>query len=34
MRATVEHHGVDEDLPNINVMVVQGNEDISIKVLF
>ncbi|VDN55044.1 unnamed protein product [Dracunculus medinensis] len=32
MRATVEHHGVDEDLPNINVMVVQGNEDISIKI--
>ncbi|CAI4233427.1 unnamed protein product [Auanema sp. JU1783] len=32
MRATVEHHGVDDDLPDIQVYVVRGNEDLSIKV--
>lgn len=32
MRATVEHHGVDEDLPPINVMVVRGSEDLSVKI--
>lgn len=32
MRATVEFHGVDEDLPPIEVLVVRGHEDLSIKV--
>lgn len=32
MRATIEHHGVDEDLPDIRVYVVRGSEDLSIKV--
>ena len=32
MRATVEHVGMDEDLPPIKVKVVRGNEDLSIKV--
>jgi hypothetical protein len=32
MRATVEFAGVDEDLPPIVVKVVQGSEDLSIKV--
>lgn len=32
MRATVEHIGVDEDLPPIKVMVVRGHEDLSIRV--
>jgi len=32
MRATVEHIGVDEDLPPINVRVVRGYEDLSIKI--
>nr|CAD2188520.1 unnamed protein product [Meloidogyne enterolobii] len=31
MRATVEHIGMDEDLPPIKVRVVRGNEDLSIK---
>nr|CAD2137826.1 unnamed protein product [Meloidogyne enterolobii] len=31
MRATVEHVGMDEDLPPIKVRVVRGNEDLSIK---
>lgn len=33
MRATVEYHGVDDDLPDIKVYVVKGQEDLSIKVL-
>ena len=32
MRATIEYHGVDEDLPPIDVLVVKGNEDLSIKI--
>lgn len=32
MRATVEFHGVDDDLPDVKVYVVKGNEDLSIKV--
>uniref|UniRef100_A0A8R1DKD5 Protein-serine/threonine kinase n=3 Tax=Caenorhabditis japonica TaxID=281687 RepID=A0A8R1DKD5_CAEJA len=32
MRATVEFHGVDDDLPDIKVFVVKGKEDISIKI--
>ena len=32
MRATVEFHGVDEDLPAIEVLVVKGQEDLTIKV--
>ncbi|KAE9556098.1 hypothetical protein FO519_000732 [Halicephalobus sp. NKZ332] len=32
MRATVEFHGVDEDLPPIEVLVVKGHEDLSIKI--
>uniref|UniRef100_A0AC34Q6M1 Protein-serine/threonine kinase n=1 Tax=Panagrolaimus sp. JU765 TaxID=591449 RepID=A0AC34Q6M1_9BILA len=32
MRATVEFHGVDEDLPPIEVLVVRGHEDLSIKI--
>uniref|UniRef100_A0A7E4V336 Protein-serine/threonine kinase n=1 Tax=Panagrellus redivivus TaxID=6233 RepID=A0A7E4V336_PANRE len=32
MRATIEFHGVDEDLPPIQVSVVQGHEDVSIKI--
>uniref|UniRef100_A0A0M3IBQ8 Protein-serine/threonine kinase n=2 Tax=Ascaris TaxID=6251 RepID=A0A0M3IBQ8_ASCLU len=32
MRATVENHGADEDLPPIKVMVVRGAEDLSIKI--
>lgn len=32
MRATVEFHGVDDDLPDIKVFVVKGQEDLSIKV--
>jgi hypothetical protein len=32
MRATVEYHGVDQELPNIRVFVVRGKEDLSIKV--
>lgn len=32
MRATIEHHGVDDDLPNIRVRVVRGPEDLSIKI--
>lgn len=31
MRATIEHIGVDEDLPEICVKVVRGHEDLSIK---
>ncbi|KAI6215168.1 hypothetical protein M3Y94_00353800 [Aphelenchoides besseyi] len=32
MRATVEFVGVDEDLPPVVVKVVQGSEDLSIKI--
>ncbi|KAJ1373776.1 putative [pyruvate dehydrogenase (acetyl-transferring)] kinase, mitochondrial [Parelaphostrongylus tenuis] len=32
MRATVEHHGVDDDLPHIKVAVVRGHADLSIKI--
>uniref|UniRef100_A0A914VT99 Protein-serine/threonine kinase n=1 Tax=Plectus sambesii TaxID=2011161 RepID=A0A914VT99_9BILA len=32
MRATVEHYGVDQDLPNVRVTVVKGREDLSIKI--
>ncbi|PAV59287.1 hypothetical protein WR25_18421 [Diploscapter pachys] len=32
MRATVEFHGVDDDLPDIKVYVVKGSEDLSIKI--
>ncbi|VDM54677.1 unnamed protein product [Angiostrongylus costaricensis] len=32
MRATVEHHGVDDDLPEIKVFVVRGHADLSIKI--
>ncbi|CAJ0941405.1 unnamed protein product, partial [Mesorhabditis belari] len=32
MRATIEHHGVDDDLPNIRIRVVRGPEDLSIKI--
>ncbi|CCD61725.1 putative [pyruvate dehydrogenase (acetyl-transferring)] kinase, mitochondrial [Caenorhabditis elegans] len=32
MRATVEYHGVDDDLPDIKVYVVKGQEDLSIKI--
>ncbi|PIO70184.1 ATPase/histidine kinase/DNA gyrase B/HSP90 domain protein [Teladorsagia circumcincta] len=32
MRATVEHHGVDDDLPDIKVFVVRGQADLSIKI--
>uniref|UniRef100_A0A915CRS3 Protein-serine/threonine kinase n=1 Tax=Ditylenchus dipsaci TaxID=166011 RepID=A0A915CRS3_9BILA len=32
MRATVEHIGIDEDLPPIKVKVVRGYEDLSIKI--
>ncbi|KAI1721392.1 mitochondrial branched-chain alpha-ketoacid dehydrogenase kinase domain-containing protein [Ditylenchus destructor] len=32
MRATIEHIGIDEDLPEITVHVVRGYEDLSIKV--
>jgi hypothetical protein len=32
MRATVEYVGVDDDLPPVLVKVVQGQEDLSIKV--
>lgn len=32
MRATVEHVGVDDDLPPVKVKVVRGHEDLSIKV--
>lgn len=32
MRATVEHIGIDEDLPPIRIKVVRGREDLSIKV--
>ena len=32
MRATVEFVGVDEDLPPVQIKVVQGSEDLSIKV--
>ncbi|KAF7629201.1 Ubiquitin carboxyl-terminal hydrolase [Meloidogyne graminicola] len=31
MRATVEHVGMDEDLPPVKVRIVRGNEDLSIK---
>lgn len=34
MRATVEHIGIDEDLPPIKIKVVKGREDLSIKVFF
>ncbi|VDK50400.1 unnamed protein product [Anisakis simplex] len=32
MRATVENHGVDEELPAVEVKVVKGAEDLSIKI--
>ncbi|KAE9418443.1 hypothetical protein Angca_006077 [Angiostrongylus cantonensis] len=32
MRATVEHNGVDDDLPDIKVFVVRGHTDLSIKI--
>lgn len=32
MRATVEFCGVDDDLPPVVVKVIQGSEDLSIKV--
>ena len=32
MRATIEHHGADDDLPDVRVRVVRGHEDLSIKV--
>ncbi|KAK6053414.1 ATPase/histidine kinase/DNA gyrase B/HSP90 domain protein [Cooperia oncophora] len=32
MRATVEHHGVDDDLPDIKIFVVRGQADLSIKI--
>jgi|UniRef100_A0AC34FFI7 pyruvate dehydrogenase kinase 2/3/4 len=32
MRATVEFHGVDEDLPPVEVLVVKGHEDLTIKI--
>ncbi|KAK0418472.1 hypothetical protein QR680_013575 [Steinernema hermaphroditum] len=32
MRATVEFHGVDEELPDIHVNVVCGQEDLSVKI--
>lgn len=32
MRATVEHNGVDDDLPDIKVFVVRGHADLSIKI--
>lgn len=31
MRATVEYHGVDSDLPELKVFIVKGKEDLSIK---
>lgn len=34
MRATVEHIGIDEDLPPIEIKVVRGREDLSIKACF
>ena len=33
MRAVVEHHG-DMDLPPIEVLLVMGTEDVTIKVSF
>lgn len=33
MRAVVEHHGTDCDhLPDLQVLIVEGKEDITIKV--
>ncbi|TKR57858.1 hypothetical protein L596_030503 [Steinernema carpocapsae] len=32
MRATIEFHGVDEELPAVGVNVVCGQEDLSIKI--
>lgn len=32
MRATVEHFGVDEDLPNLKILLVLGKEDLSIQI--
>lgn len=34
MRATVEHIGIDEDLPPIKIKLVRGREDLSIKVIY
>ena len=35
MRAVVEHHGAAaRDYPPINVLVVRGREDVTIKVIF
>lgn len=32
LRAVVEHHGPDDDLPDIKIFIVKGKEDVSIKV--
>lgn len=32
MRATIEHHNAEDDLPPVKVKVVRGHEDLSIKV--
>jgi hypothetical protein len=34
MRAVVEHHGVESELPNLEVTVARGKEDLSIRVSF
>lgn len=34
MRAVVEHHGYDKDLPPVDVLLVKGKEDLCIKVSF
>ncbi|XP_018493724.1 pyruvate dehydrogenase (acetyl-transferring) kinase, mitochondrial [Galendromus occidentalis] len=31
MRAVVEHHGTEADLPDLRVLIVEGKEDITIK---
>ncbi|CAJ0574169.1 unnamed protein product, partial [Mesorhabditis spiculigera] len=32
MRATIDHHGIDDDLPQVKARVVRGKEDLSIKI--
>uniref|UniRef100_A0A0N5AJ72 Protein-serine/threonine kinase n=1 Tax=Syphacia muris TaxID=451379 RepID=A0A0N5AJ72_9BILA len=32
MRATVEHHGADNEIPKLKILIVSGNEDVSIEI--